>query len=216
MPSPLGHALASAVIYKYRNPSPWMSDWKKLLFCLFAGISPDLDFIPGFMLGNKEMFHHRYSHTFTGAFLIAVCLWGLFGLGRRTWKRSDLFLFSMIVLIHPVMDVVCIDTSAPYGCPLLYPFKRDFWLSPFVFFQDIHRASLRDFLLGSNNLLAFWIEFIFFLPQLIVLTFFQLHPKRNWFWIGAWLTSLCVIMYYLHISVVTSDGIEFFRVIGGK
>lgn len=210
MPSPLGHALASAVLHKCRVPGSWKTDWKLLLFHIFCGICPDLDFIPGLLIGNMNRFHHTISHSFPGAFLIAGFLWLFYAIWRKTWKIKDYLFIFLLVVIHPIMDVLALDTSLAYGCSLLYPFSKECWISPWVFFQDIHRGSLREFFLGANNLLAFWIELAFFLPWIIVATLPQ--KKKVWLWGTAGLFSLGVAVYYLRLTKITETGIEFIRV----
>jgi inner membrane protein len=212
MPSPLGHALASTVLHKLKVPGPWKTDWKLLLFHVFCGISPDLDFIPGLLMGNMSRFHHTLSHGFPGAFLIAGFLWLFYAIWRKTWKIKEYFFIFLLVAIHPIMDVLALDASRAYGCPLLYPFLKEYWISPWVFFQDIHRESLFEFFLGANNRLAFWIEFAFFLPWVIVVTFPS--RKKTLFYGLAGLFSLGVSIYYLRETKITDAGIEFVRVLG--
>ncbi len=213
MPSPLGHALASALLHRTKVSGKWLSDWKRLAFHLFCGICPDLDFIPGLLIGNINRFHHGFSHSFFGAFVIAVGLWAFYGFWRSTWKVSDgLFIFSLVAL-HPVMDVLAMDTAFPYGCPLLYPFVKASYISPYVFFEDIQRPSLKGFFFGHNNLLAFGIEFSFFTPLLLAATFAK---KRKWIWILTGAISLSVLLFYLHKVYITSSGIEFIRVLSIK
>jgi len=205
MPSPLGHALASAILHKWKVPGKWTSDWRTLLFHVFCGICPDLDFIPGLLTGNINQFHHTLSHSFPGAFLIAGILWLFYAVWKKTWKMSDYLFILILVIIHPIMDVLAVDTSYAYGCPLLYPFTKEYWISPWVFFQDIHRRSLYEFFLGGNNRLAFWIEFVVFLPLIVVATFFSM--KKVW-GIGA-LISFMIALYYLRSTIISESEIKF-------
>lgn len=211
MPSPLGHALASAVLYKRKIRGKWTKDWKLLIFYIFCGICPDLDFLPGFFMGDVNRFHHGFSHSFLGAFVIAGFLWLFYGIWRHAWKIRDLFFISVLVILHPVMDFFALDTSFPYGCPLFYPFSKAYWISPWIFFQDIHRSSLADFFFGANNLLAFWIECAVFLPLLMVATLSG--SKRLWLLGVAGLVSLGVILYFLREVRITQEGIEFVRIL---
>ncbi|MBI1884406.1 MAG: metal-dependent hydrolase [Chlamydiae bacterium] len=181
MPSPLGHALASAILHKKKVPGSWSGDWKRLLFHMFCGMSPDLDFLPGLFLGNISLYHHGFTHSILGAGLMGAFFWVVYGLWRRVWKVNDLFFLMGLVSLHPLMDVLALDTASPYGCPLGYPFSKVSVMSPYVFFQDIHRAGLRNFLFGKNNLLAFGIEAIFFLPLMMALSYREGRSRGAWF-----------------------------------
>lgn len=210
MPSPLGHALASALLHKSKLRGPWLSDWKRLSFHIFCGISPDLDFIPGLFYGNINLFHHRFSHSFLGAGVIGLFLWVIYGLWRHVWEKGDLLLILGLVILHPIMDILAVDTAFPYGCPLFYPFLKKSWISPYVFFEDIQRPSLTGFFLGSNNLLAFWIEFIFFSPLLWAAT--VQGAKKKIGWAIAFLIALSVILFYISHVQISASGIEFVKV----
>jgi hypothetical protein len=110
-------------------------------------------------------------------------------------------------MIHPMMDVLAVDTSYAYGCPLLYPFTKEYWISPWVFFQDIHRGSLYEFFLGANNRLAFWIEFVVFLPLIIIATLFNKKNGRVW-GIGV-LISFMIALYYLRSTIISESEVKF-------
>ena len=75
MCSPLGHALAGAVIYygcqRAGMPVPSIAS------ACMAAILPDLDFIPGLLVGNANKYHRGFTHSLAGVMIAALILTGV-------------------------------------------------------------------------------------------------------------------------------------------
>lgn len=164
MPSPIAHSLASAALYKLGIRGSWASDWKFLLFLIFCGNAPDLDFIPGFWVGTPYRYHHGFSHSLLGTMLAGLVLWGLYGFWRRVWKKKELVLILSVIIVHPILDAFVKDPSPPMGVPFLYPFVKGSWMSSKAFFE---RTSLLEPFWSRQNLLAFGIELMVFFPLVL-------------------------------------------------
>ncbi|MBI1870462.1 MAG: metal-dependent hydrolase [Chlamydiae bacterium] len=207
MPSSLAHSMVSAIFYKGSIQKKWNSDWKLLLFFIFCGNSPDLDFIPGLFVGDVYRFHHQFSHSFLGATAIALFLWFFYGIWRKTWRGKDLFIILVLVNLHLILDIFVRDPSPPYGCPLFYPFYKERLISPFVFFG---RTSLRESPFSSSNLWSYWIEFAVFAP--LVLAWIFNGKRKGWVWMVAGALVLGVILHYLYYADLTSSRVQFIKV----
>ena len=94
------------------------------VFVLLANL-PDLDFIPGFLVGNPTGFHHYATHSILAALLSAAVMAGVLG------KRSVLPLV-LVALSHPVLDLLTWDQYGWYehhhGIPLFWPVSgQEIW-----------------------------------------------------------------------------------------
>lgn len=141
MPTPLGHALAGLTLgplLAWRRPfiSP---GWDLLLF---AGLSqlPDLDFLPGLLVGRLDAFHHGPSHSL-GAACLAGCLAWLYGRQRGDAWRWGLLAF-VLVLAHALVDALGRDYRPPYGVPLAWPLDGRYLIAEWAFFLDVRRGPL--------------------------------------------------------------------------
>ena len=134
---------------------------------------PDLDFLPGFLTGNPNQFHHHFlSHSLGGAILASALLAGCFSFFQ---KRSFLPLFAIFASVyfsHVLLDYFSTDTSQPYGVPMFWPFSQDYFISPVPLFLSIEKSgSGLAFISGlfvKHNLYAIAIEFLVLVPALIV------------------------------------------------
>jgi hypothetical protein len=52
MPSPVGHSLMGYLIYSATEKSPARPGWGILALYLLAANAPDMDFIPGMLIGE--------------------------------------------------------------------------------------------------------------------------------------------------------------------
>ena len=135
MPSPIGHSLAACAVYQGMvgarlAPHSWLT---LLSFCVAAG-APDVDFLPGFLLGEPNRFHQGVSHSLGMALLfgagIAFLSWWM--RGRIAW-RFVLVLFSLYCS-HLLFDYLAVDTGSPLGIPVWWPLSRQHYLSPLAVF----------------------------------------------------------------------------------
>ena len=64
MATPAGHSLAGYIIFliaKRRLLLP--AGWKGALLAVILSNVPDLDYIPGYITGSPNIFHHGISHS---------------------------------------------------------------------------------------------------------------------------------------------------------
>ena len=63
MPSPVGHSIIAFTFYRLSARPHEPLGWRKLALYLFAANAPDLDFIPGLLIGQPDRFHHGAGHS---------------------------------------------------------------------------------------------------------------------------------------------------------
>jgi inner membrane protein len=116
MPSPIGHSLMGYTIYRIVNRDVKVQQWRATAVYLFAANAPDLDFLPGLLIGDLGRFHHGPSHSIGFAIL--------FGIGASLFfsRRPYTFLVaSSLYFSHVVLDYLVQDLTPPHGVPLLWP-----------------------------------------------------------------------------------------------
>lgn len=170
MATPLGHALAGLALgplVAWRRP--FLGPRADL--ALFAALSqaPDLDFLPGLLIGRPEAFHHAQSHSL-GAALAVGLLAALYGRVRGDAWRWGVLGF-VLVLGHALLDAIGQDTSYPYGVPLWWPLSDHYLLADWAPFLDIRRKPL-GWGIVWHNLRAMGLEVLLLGPPAALVLWF--------------------------------------------
>lgn len=140
MATPIGHALAGAIVGLGASQGRGL-DRRTLAWGTGGGLAPDLDFVPGLLVGDPSRYHHAWSHSI-GAAVVA----GLLVL----WLSSDRSCrIAAVVLLayvsHIALDWVTADNSVPVGVPALWPILDVYVLSPVTVFPRVIHSSASPF-----------------------------------------------------------------------
>lgn len=141
MPTPAGHALTALAAWTACRPwaggmvrSPWL--W----ILLVSANAPDLDFLPGLLLGDESLFHHGAGHSIGGAVLYSLAIMAVaaaVGGGRKALLAAGLGF--VLFTSHLFLDLFVRDTGAPYGIQLLWPFTDRYTMAPWWIFPNLDR-----------------------------------------------------------------------------
>ena len=171
MPSPVGHSLAgvlSGLLFQRRR----RNTGRTLLLWMFLSILPDLDFLPGWLVGQPNLFHRGASHSL----LLAILVGSGIGLVIKISGRGK-FLPPAIVgiglyALHILMDLFSVDSGVPKGFQVLWPFDQRYVYIPLGMFLEITRSSTGDgffrSLFNSHTLRAVVNEMILFAPAIML------------------------------------------------
>lgn len=122
MPSPIGHLLAGAAVYTGGTNRDTRST-ALLAIALVGSMVPDLDFVPGILIGNMREFHHGISHSLAFAVLFGGVIFALVhAMDRALANRAAAFAF-LAYASHVVLDFVSVNTGT-LGVPLLWPLSE--------------------------------------------------------------------------------------------
>ena len=172
MPTPIGHALAGAIIFE-SLPVKRKQTLLLLSAVLFFALLPDVDFLFGFLLGDPNRYHHFFTHS-----LLFVVLSGLLGGFVYAKLRPGRILFFSAIFVssgisHVILDLLAMDKRAPFGCPVFWPFSKKYFISPVLLFSDVSRVSDSRLFLQSlfnlHNLATVGVELLVLVPILILL-----------------------------------------------
>ncbi len=182
MPSTIGHSIAGYVIYRAVSEGSLRLEWRRFfLYCICSNL-PDLDFIPGFLLGAPNKFHHGVSHSLGFAFGFGFCMsFILLFVKNQSILRSFVIFFGLY-FSHVLLDLLSYDSSPPYGVPVLWPITDNYYISPISVFSDIQRGQASETFIRSlfslHNFLAILIEAVILLPLVIMVSFFKKDKTR--------------------------------------
>lgn len=142
MPSPIAHTAVAYTVYRVarrRWPAAAGADTDRHLLLASAGLSllPDLDFLPGLLIGKYDQFHNGPAHSlFFG--LVAALLIGFAARVKRPSAFLPWFLLSLACYeLHVVMDFF----TAGRGVLLFWPFAPDRLQPPINLFYGLHRSD---------------------------------------------------------------------------
>jgi len=175
MPTPIGHSLLSTAIFSSVNRKKLKLNWFDYLVFLFIGSFPDLDFLPGLVLGTPSRFHHGMTHSLFFGIIIGTMTGLLYSKWKRTNWLSYTLIFTSVYFSHLLADFLGVDTSFPYGEQLFWPFWQAYILSPISIFSDVYRSSnSADFfvsLFNWHNLRTVIIELLICGPILFLINY---------------------------------------------
>jgi len=101
-------------------------------------IAPDLDFIPGILQGQPNLYHQGISHSIGAALVVSLAAAFFIGKGNL-WKHWGLLLAAYVS--HLVIDFFGPDLRPPYGLPLFWPITEKHFISPLSIFFGMHHAA---------------------------------------------------------------------------
>lgn len=140
MPLPIGHSLAGYALFETQRLRFFEKKWKEILFFAALAVSPDFDYLPGFLLGNPNLYHHSYAHSLGAA--IVVGLGGAVLFGKKNGRFLACFaIIGGVYYSHLILDFFNTDTRAPYGVMLFWPFSSDYFMSPWPVFLSVAKTS---------------------------------------------------------------------------
>jgi len=124
------HTTAGYLGYEVvRSPGPHRP--ALLLAAVALANGPDLDFLPGLVMGHAGAYHRGVTHTLAavGAVGAAVALAAGFG-GRRRAVVVRAAWAALLYASHLLLDYLTVDAVPPYGGRFLWPLSGAYYLAP--------------------------------------------------------------------------------------
>ena len=154
MASPFGHSLLGLAVGRAFGGEPVARSWPWWLFCIAAANAPDLDFIPGLLLGDINRFHQGISHSIPAAVFFGGLAW-LVARPRSAAPMKIGMVGAGLYGSHLLMDFFSEDRRAPFGQPLLFPFFSEHFIAPWAIFGGVkHGIPGDDFLVFFDDLIS--------------------------------------------------------------
>ena len=90
MSSPFGHSIAGYIVDAFEPKTLKVHSVKRLFLYVFMANIPDLDFIPGFLMGRPNLLHHGISHSLGAAVLFSILA------AKSAFTDSALFIIELL------------------------------------------------------------------------------------------------------------------------
>ena len=163
MPSPLLHSCAGAALSSAGSSRQHRVALAAAL--VVAANAPDLDLIPGLLVGDAGRYHHGIAHSL-GA---AVFVGGLAAVLARWLRMADAARFGLLAALafasHLVLDMLATGKSVHNAVPLLWPLSNTLMTLPLSLFPDIEYDLRSEHFIGSlaswRNAYAVMVELVF-------------------------------------------------------
>ena len=179
MCTPIGHSLAGLAVCFYQKRVT--VNMRLVLITLLLANLADLDFIFGWVSGNPNQYHHRWTHSLFFILSIAIIVCAGLRLMRRPHYFKRGIYVGAVLGSHIVLDFFTRDRSFPYGVQLFWPVSNEFIISPVTVFHDVSKASSStDFipsLFCHHNLMTVLLEILILSPVLISILFLKYRRR---------------------------------------
>lgn len=183
MPTSVAHSIAGYAALDARNPTRPLRRPLFWFLVLVVANAPDLDFVPGLLVGEPGAFHRGASHSLGAALVAGIVLAPLFGRSASGLRRGFVVVF-LVYASHALLDVVGTAPMNVRGVPILWPLSGERYLFRVPLLSSFE--ALRSFERGSETIgffasIASWrglqvfvLDAVLFLPLLLV------GPAARW------------------------------------
>lgn len=155
MATPVGHILAGvAAGTASTGGATILGPVKDLVFFSVVAILPDLDFVPGLLMGQGNAFHQGPTHSLLAAALVALACWIYGRFKGHAWLLA--WAGAAVYLSHLAVDWMAMDYRAPIGIPLFWPFSYEHMSADHAIFLDIKRSALTWAVIKHDLLAVAW------------------------------------------------------------
>lgn len=155
------------------------------MFYLFVANAPDLDFVPGIIMGKPNLFHHGISHSLGAAVLSSCLLAAILNYkGIKNLKKGFLLCFGLYCS-HLFLDYISVDARPPVGIPLFWPLNQEYFIFPHpilppITHSELDHATIGQFLEGVfsiHNLYVVLLEMAITVSFILILL--SVNFRRN-------------------------------------
>jgi len=179
MSSPIGHSLAGYVFHTIRFRKFKPQGYRSLLLYIFMANAPDLDFLPGFLIGKPNLYHHGISHSFGAAVIFSLCGTLLFQMKQYRSAVKAFGVYLSLYASHLILDFLCLDGRPPHGIPIFWPFTNEYYTFPVlppIKHSLLDHATIGQFLSDAfslHNLYVIFLECVFTVGLLLIFMLFR-------------------------------------------
>jgi inner membrane protein len=186
MATPIGHSLAGYAVCHLSGPAQDAGRVPLIWLCILLSIAPDLDFLPGILLGRPAMYHQGVTHSLGFALMVSLMIAVLYTL--KGWPFPAIFKLAFFAYSsHLVLDFFGYDGRPPYGMPLFWPLSMEYFISPVPLFWGVRHAQPSsgsilewvDGILNFYNLGAIALEIVLVAPFAILAQMYRFRRSKH-------------------------------------
>jgi inner membrane protein len=185
MPSPVGHSIIGLALGAgFLLPR---TTWRKLfhevwnrrflfLAILFLANLPDLDYLPGILVGDLHAYHHQFTHSLVFAVTLSAFTLVAWQRCRPPVTRTLTTLVYALLVSHLLADWMCQDGSEPYGIMWFWPFSERYTLAPWTPFLAPRKSTYQE-MLQWYNVKVILVEAAWTLPLFVAVCWAKTRQK---------------------------------------
>lgn len=163
MPSPVLHTLPAVLIGTSFAGASSRRDRAILIgSAIIAANVPDLDFVPGILIGDPGKYHHGASHSLLAAVAVGMAGMLLARIARYPHVARLGVVICLAYVSHLLLDAMAPLDDAGRGVPFFWPLMNHYFVSPIRVFMGIglgpSRGGLLESLLTPHNFMALGLE----------------------------------------------------------
>ena len=185
MPSPIGHSLIGLTVANLPLKKQLYQSVFWLGYVVIVANVADLDFVPGWFIGDMNRYHHGISHSIGAAIIFAIFC--AFAAKHMKLMARRVFMITVLVYFsHLLGDYLGVDRSEPYGAPFLWPISNEYYLSPIQIFHPIKHgnpgegnSSVFADIFSHPNMIAAAIEVIIITPLWLITLWLSRRKKSS-------------------------------------
>ena len=186
MSSPFGHSIPGYLFAAYESKTLKIHDAKRIFLYVFLANAPDLDFVPGALMGMPNLFHHGISHSLGAGVLFSLIVTFLIGRKENLYKRLFLICFSLYCS-HLFLDYLSMDGRPPIGIPLFWPLSNEYLIFshpilPPIMHSGLDHATMGQFiddLFSIHNLWVVLLELAAMTPFLLIFMVLKRYREKQ-------------------------------------
>jgi membrane-bound metal-dependent hydrolase YbcI (DUF457 family) len=108
-----------------------------LLAAVGLANAPDLDFLPGLLVGQPGAYHRGVTHTLAAVVLAALVAVVVVRRGSHWRPRTVGVWVAAVWASHLLLDLITTDVVAPYGGRFLWPLSSAYYIAPVTLLPEI-------------------------------------------------------------------------------
>ncbi|MFC1726029.1 metal-dependent hydrolase [candidate division KSB1 bacterium] len=137
MPSPISHSILTMSFYPLVKSDSRKNNKILIFLLIFIAVFPDLDFIPGLIMGDLLKFHRVYTHSIFGLVFFSAVSLAVMTLTNPENKTKILIVIILAYFSHLFLDLFGLDTNPEngIGIQILYPFTENAYIFPVQIFR---------------------------------------------------------------------------------
>ena len=144
MPSPIAHGATGYALYRTfgprleerDGPAPWSS--RRVLFIILVlSLLPDLDVIPGLLVGDLHSIHNSLTNSILVGVLVAIAIGGVMWIIGRMAARIWFLVALISYWLHIAMDYF----TSERGVVLLWPISSERFTAPVQLFYGVRYSE---------------------------------------------------------------------------
>ena len=147
MSSPIGHSLAGYLIHTISNRTFSPGNYRSLLIFIIIANLPDLDFLPGILIGEPNRYHHGISHSLGAAVIFSICCAFLLQINRHATALKAFGVYLGLYASHLALDLLSLDSRPPHGIPIFWPVTSEYYILPVL--PPVKHSHLDDATIGQ-------------------------------------------------------------------